>query len=119
MGTYRRKPRPARRHGEAHAHVADRGKITSGVLDGPLAFEHAVLIVAGRADVLVVPDLKAGNMLAKPLEYLAAAQAAAIVLGKTVPIVLTSRAETVQTRLASCAAAVLLALQWKFASMNS
>jgi phosphotransacetylase len=65
--------------------------------------------VAGRADTLVVPDLEAGNMLAKQLEYLADAQAAAIVLGATVPIVLTSRADTVQTRLASCAVAVLLA----------
>jgi phosphate acetyltransferase len=65
--------------------------------------------VAGRADILVVPDLEAGNMLAKQLEYLADAQAAAIVLGATVPIVLTSRADNVQTRLASCAVASLLA----------
>jgi phosphotransacetylase len=65
--------------------------------------------VAGRADILVVPDLEAGNMLAKQLEYLADAQAAAIVLGASVPIVLTSRADTVQTRMASCAVAVLLA----------
>jgi len=90
------------------------------VLDGPLAFDNAVSIVAaktkgiksavaGRADILVVPDLEAGNMLAKQLEYLADAQAAAIVLGATVPIVLTSRADTVQTRLASCAVALLLA----------
>jgi phosphate acetyltransferase len=100
--------------------MADRGQITGGVLDGPLAFDNAVSIVAaktkgikspvaGRADVLVVPDLEAGNMLAKQLEYLADAQAAAIVLGATVPIVLTSRADTVQTRLASCAVALLLA----------
>jgi len=100
--------------------MADRGQITGGVLDGPLAFDNAVSIVAaktkgiksvvaGRADILVVPDLEAGNMLAKQLEYLADAQAAAIVLGATVPIVLTSRADTVQTRLASCAVALLLA----------
>jgi phosphate acetyltransferase len=100
--------------------MADRGQITGGILDGPLAFDNAVSIVAaktkgirsavaGRADILVVPDLEAGNMLAKQLEYLADAQAAAIVLGASVPIVLTSRADTVQTRLASCAVALLLA----------
>jgi phosphate acetyltransferase len=100
--------------------MADRGQITGGILDGPLAFDNAVSIVAaktkniksavaGRADILVVPDLEAGNMLAKQLEYLADAQAAAIVLGASVPIVLTSRADTVQTRMASCAVAVLLA----------
>ena len=100
--------------------MADRGQIKGGVLDGPLAFDNAVSIVAaktkgiksavaGRADILVVPDLEAGNMLAKQLEYLADAQAAAIVLGARVPIVLTSRADTVQTRLASCAVALLLA----------
>ena len=99
--------------------MADRGQITGGILDGPLAFDNAVSIVAaktkniksavaGRADILVVPDLEAGNMLAKQLEYLADAQAAAIVLGARVPIVLTSRADTVQTRLASCAVALLL-----------
>ena len=100
--------------------MADRGQITGGVLDGPLAFDNAVSIVAaktkgirsavaGNADILVVPDLEAGNMLAKQLEYLADAQAAGIVLGARVPIVLTSRADTVQTRLASCAVALLLA----------
>jgi phosphate acetyltransferase len=104
--------------------MADRGQITGGVLDGPLAFDNAVSIVAaktkgiksvvaGRADILVVPDLEAGNMLAKQLEYLADAQAAAIVLGASVPIVLTSRADTVQTRLASCAVALLLAHHMK------
>jgi phosphate acetyltransferase len=100
--------------------MADRGQITGGVLDGPLAFDNAVSIVAaktkgiksavaGRADILLVPDLEAGNMIAKQLEYLADAQAAGIVLGASVPIVLTSRADTVQTRLASCAVALLLA----------
>jgi phosphate acetyltransferase len=99
--------------------MADRGQITGGILDGPLAFDNAVSIVAaktkgirsavaGRADILVVPDLEAGNMLAKQLEYLADAQAAAIVLGARVPIVLTSRSDTVQTRLASSAVALLL-----------
>ncbi len=99
--------------------MADRGQITGGILDGPLAFDNAVSLVAarakgiksavaGRADILVVPDLEAGNMLAKQLEYLADAQAAAIVLGASVPIVLTSRADSVQTRLASCAVALLL-----------
>ena len=82
--------------------MADRGQIKGGILDGPLAFDNAVSIVAaktkgiksavaGRADILVVPDLEAGNMLAKQLEYLADAQAAAIVLGASVPIVLTSQ----------------------------
>ncbi|MBI4189081.1 MAG: bifunctional enoyl-CoA hydratase/phosphate acetyltransferase [Betaproteobacteria bacterium] len=100
--------------------MADRGQITGGVLDGPLAFDNAVSIVAaktkgiksavaGHADILLVPDLEAGNMIAKQLEYLANAQAAGIVLGARVPIVLTSRADTVQTRLASCAVALLLA----------
>jgi phosphate acetyltransferase len=99
--------------------MADRGQITGGVLDGPLAFDNAISIVAaktkgvksavaGRADILLVPDLEAGNMAAKQLEYLADAQAAGIVLGARVPIVLTSRADNVQTRLASCAVALLL-----------
>jgi phosphate acetyltransferase len=100
--------------------MADRGQITGGTLDGPLAFDNAVNLkaaeikhihsrVAGKADVLVVPDLESGNMLAKQLEYLAGARAAGIVLGTRVPIVLTSRADNAQTRLASCAVAVLLA----------
>jgi phosphate acetyltransferase len=99
--------------------MADRGQIRGGVLDGPLAFDNAVSLVAaktkgvvsavaGRADILLVPDLEAGNMIAKQLEYLADAQAAGIVLGARVPIVLTSRADSVQTRLASCAVALLL-----------
>jgi phosphate acetyltransferase len=100
--------------------MADRGQIRGGVLDGPLAFDNAVSLaaantkgvvsaVAGRADILLVPDLEAGNMVAKQLEYLADAQAAGIVLGARVPIVLTSRADKLQTRLASCAVALLLA----------
>jgi phosphotransacetylase/acyl dehydratase len=100
--------------------MADRGQITGGVLDGPLAFDNAVSEeaaktkgitspVAGRADILAVPDLEAGNMLAKQLEYLADAQVAGVVLGARVPIILTSRADKVLTRLASCAVALLLA----------
>ncbi len=99
--------------------MADRGQITGGTLDGPLAFDNAVSraaaatkaitsSVAGRADIIVVPDLEAGNMLAKQLEYLAGAQLAGIVLGARVPIMLTSRADDTRTRLASCAIAVLL-----------
>jgi phosphate acetyltransferase len=100
--------------------MADRGQITGAVLDGPLALDnaisresaaikHIVSPVAGRANVLVVPDLEAGNMLAKSLSFLAGADAAGIVLGARVPIILTSRADSVVTRLASCAVASLLA----------
>ncbi|HIJ62100.1 MAG TPA: bifunctional enoyl-CoA hydratase/phosphate acetyltransferase [Rhodospirillaceae bacterium] len=100
--------------------MADRGQITGGLLDGPLAFDNAIseeaaqikkIIspVAGRADILLVPDLEAGNMLAKQLAYLADADAAGIVLGARVPIVLTSRADSAKARLASCAVAVLFA----------
>ena len=98
--------------------MADRGQITGGVLDGPLALDNAinkeaatikniVSPVAGRANVLVVPDLEAGNMLAKSLSFLAGADAAGIVLGARVPIILTSRADSVTARLASCAVASL------------
>ncbi len=100
--------------------MADRGQITGGILDGPLAFDNAINIeaakvkgikseVAGRAQVLVVPDLEAGNMLAKNLTFLAKADAAGLVLGARVPIVLTSRADSVRARMASCAVAVLYA----------
>ena len=100
--------------------MADRGQITGGVLDGPLGFDNAISLeaaerkgikspVSGRADILVVPDLDAGNMLAKQLQYLAGALAAGIVLGAKVPIVLTSRADDRATRVASCAAASLVA----------
>jgi phosphate acetyltransferase len=100
--------------------MADRGQITGGVLDGPLAFDNAVSEeaarakgiespVAGRADILVVPDLEAGNMLAKQLEYLSEAQSAGIVLGARVPIALTSRADGPLARMASCAVALLYA----------
>ena len=100
--------------------MADRGQITGAIVDGPMAFDTAVSLeaarikglvsaVAGTTDVLVVPDLESGNMLAKQLEYLASAKAAGIVLGARVPIILTSRADNTETRLASCAVAVKLA----------
>jgi len=100
--------------------MADRGQITGGVLDGPLALDNAISKeaaatkgitspVAGDADILLVPDLEAGNMLAKQLTFLANADAAGIVLGARVPIILTSRADNVRARLASCAVAVLVA----------
>ncbi|WP_407177941.1 bifunctional enoyl-CoA hydratase/phosphate acetyltransferase [Bradyrhizobium sp. STM 3562] len=100
--------------------MADRGQITGGVVDGPLAFDNAVSEeaartkgivspVAGRADIFVVPDLEAGNMLAKQLEYLAGADIAGIVLGARVPIILTSRADRPLARLGSCAIALLWA----------
>jgi phosphate acetyltransferase len=100
--------------------MADRQQITGGILDGPLALDNAIDLdaakikkitspVAGRADILVVPDLEAGNMLAKSLSFLAQADAAGIVLGARVPIILTSRADSVMSRLASCAVAALVA----------
>jgi phosphotransacetylase/acyl dehydratase len=100
--------------------MADRGQITGGLVDGPLAFDNAVSVeaartkhivseVAGRADILVVPNLEAGNMVAKQLQYLAGADSAGIVLGTRVPIVLTSRADSVRTRLASTAVLKLVA----------
>jgi len=100
--------------------MADRGQITGGILDGPLAFDNALDAeaarvkgiksqVAGRAQILVVPDLEAGNMLAKNLIFLAKADSAGLVLGARVPIILTSRADSVRSRMASCAAAVLYA----------
>ena len=100
--------------------MADRGQITGAVLDGPLALDnaicpeaaaikHIVSPVAGRANLLVVPDLEAGNMLAKSLSFLAGADSAGIVLGARVPIILTSRADTLMARLASCAIASLMA----------
>ncbi|MFB8831007.1 bifunctional enoyl-CoA hydratase/phosphate acetyltransferase [Azotobacter sp. CWF10] len=100
--------------------MADRRQITGAVLDGPLALDNAISLeaaqikkidspVAGRANVLVVPDLEAGNMLAKSLSFLAGADAAGIVLGARVPIILTSRADSLTTRMASCAVATLVA----------
>jgi phosphate acetyltransferase len=100
--------------------MAERGQITGGILDGPLAFDNAIdpeaaeikgikSPVAGRAQILVVPDLEAGNMLAKNLTFLMKADAAGIVLGARVPIILTSRADSVRARMASCAVAALYA----------
>ena len=100
--------------------MAERGQITGGLLDGPLALDNAISVeaaemkgirsaVAGRAQILVVPDLEAGNMLAKNLSFLAGADAAGVVLGARVPIILTSRADNVRTRLASAAVAALYA----------
>ncbi|HWL72005.1 MAG TPA: phosphate acyltransferase, partial [Geminicoccus sp.] len=100
--------------------MAERGQILGGLLDGPLALDNAISKeaaaikgiggeVAGRAQVLVVPDLEAGNMLAKNLSFLAGADAAGVVVGARVPIILTSRADNVRTRMASCAVAALFA----------
>jgi phosphate acetyltransferase len=107
-------------HAAALCKMADRGQITGAILDGPLAFDTAVSAeaalvkqltspVAGRADILIVPDLESGNMLAKQLEYLGGARLAGIVLGTKVPIILTSRADSAQSRVASCAVASVLA----------
>ena len=100
--------------------MADRGQITGGMLDGPLALDNAIDLsaarikkidspVAGRADIMVAPDLEAGNMLAKSLTFMAGADAAGIVLGARLPIILTSRANSTIARLASCAVAALVA----------
>jgi phosphotransacetylase len=100
--------------------MADRGQIEGGILDGPLAFDNAISEhaartkgirspVAGRADVLMVPNIESGNMLAKQLQYFAGADSAGVVLGARVPIVLTSRADNVRMRIGSTAVATLLA----------
>ncbi len=110
--------------------MADRGQITGGILDGPLALDNAISPeaakikkidspVAGRADILVAPDLEAGNMLAKSLTFMADADAAGIVLGARVPIILTSRADSVMTRLASCAVAGLVARARREAALRA
>ncbi len=101
--------------------MADRGQITGGILDGPLAFDNAISAeaarikgitspVAGDPDILLVPDLEAGNILAKQLTFLANADSAGVVLGARVPIILTSRADSVRSRIASCAVAMLAAV---------
>lgn len=115
---------PATLHAAALCKMADRGQIVGGVLDGPLAFDNAisavaartkgiVSAVAGQADILVVPDLESGNMLAKQLIYLGQAASAGIVLGAKVPVILTSRADSRQARVASCAIALMLAHQYR------
>ncbi len=111
---------PATIDAAALCKMADRGQITGATLDGPLAMDNAIdpeaaaikglaSPVAGRANVLLAPDLESGNMLAKSLTFMAGAAAAGIVLGARVPLVLTSRADSVEARLASCAVAVLVA----------
>ena len=115
---------PATLDAAALCKMADRGQISGGLLDGPLAFDNAVSIaaarikgidseVAGMADILVVPDLESGNMLAKQLEFLGDAESAGIVLGMRVPVVLTSRADPIDSRIASCALAVLIAHHYR------
>jgi len=110
--------------------MADRKQITGAILDGPLALDNAInpeaaaikqieSQVAGRANVLIVPDMEAGNMLAKSLSFLAGADAAGIVLGARVPIILTSRADSELARLGSCAVAVLVALARRMALKNA
>ncbi|WP_026606821.1 bifunctional enoyl-CoA hydratase/phosphate acetyltransferase [Methylocapsa acidiphila] len=110
--------------------MADRGQIAGGILDGPLAFDNAISAsaaatkgiksaVAGDADILVVPDLEAGNMLAKVLIFLANADAAGIVLGARAPIILTSRADSLRARMASCAVAALYAHAIRAAAARS
>jgi phosphate acetyltransferase len=100
--------------------MVDRRQITGATVDGPLALDNAISLeaakikqidspVAGRANVLMVPNLESGNLLAKSLSFLAGAEAAGIVLGARVPITLTSRADSMMTRLASCAVAVMVA----------
>ena len=111
---------PATLDAAALCKMADRGQIEGAIVDGPLAFDNAVSVaaarikgikseVAGAADILVVPDLESGNMLAKQLEYLGGAASAGIVVGARVPIVLTSRADPREARIASCAVALVVA----------
>jgi phosphotransacetylase len=115
---------PATLDAAALCKMADRGQISGGVLDGPLAFDNAVSMAAarikgiespgaGQADVLVVPDLDSGNMLAKQLEHMGDAASAGIVIGARVPIILTSRADSCESRIATCAIALLLARHYE------
>ncbi len=115
---------PATIDAAALCKMADRGQIEGGLLDGPLAFDNAVSPeaartkgivseVAGQADILVVPDLESGNMLAKQLIYLGDAASAGIVLGAKVPVILTSRADSRESRMSSCAIALMLAHRYR------
>ena len=115
---------PATLDAAALCKMADRGQISGALVDGPLAFDNAVSPaaarikgivspVAGQADILLVPDLESGNMLAKQLEFLGDAASAGVVLGAKLPIILTSRADSRETRLASCAVALLLAHRYR------
>jgi phosphate acetyltransferase/phosphate butyryltransferase len=121
---------PATLDAAALCKMADRGQLEGAVVDGPLAFDNAVSAaaartkgivspVAGAADILVVPDLESGNMLAKQLEYLGGAASAGIVLGARVPIVLTSRADSREARIASCAVALVAARPGMFRARAS
>jgi phosphate acetyltransferase len=111
---------PATIDAAALCKMADRKQITGGLVDGPLAFDNAISreaarikgidsVVAGDPDILLAPDLEAGNMLAKQLSFLAKADSAGLVLGARVPVILTSRSDTVRSRIASCAVGVLVA----------
>ena len=111
---------PATLDAAALCKMAERGQIRNGLLDGPLAFDNAISSdaartkgivseVAGDPDILLAPDLEAGNMMAKQLSFLANADSAGLVLGSRVPVILTSRADSVRSRIASCAVAVLAA----------
>jgi phosphotransacetylase len=111
---------PATLDAAALCKMAERGQLTGALIDGPLAFDNAISKeaakvkgirseVAGDADILLAPDLEAGNILAKQLTFLANADSAGIVLGARVPIILTSRADSVRSRIASCAVAMLAA----------
>ena len=111
---------PATLDAAALCKMADRGQITNCIIDGPMAFDNAISKqaaitkgiespVAGDPDILLVPDLEAGNILAKQLIFLANADSAGLVLGARVPVILTSRADSVRSRIASCAVAVLTA----------
>ena len=104
--------------------MAERGQITGAILDGPLAFDNAInreaaeikgikSEVSGDPDIMIVPDLEAGNMLAKQLTFMARAEGAGIVLGARVPIILASRSDSLRTKIASCAVAVLIAASKK------
>ena len=110
--------------------MADRGQITQVLIDGPLAMDNAISLeaaqakgirseVAGRAQILIAPDLEAGNMLAKNLTFLSGAEAAGLVLGARVPIILTSRADSAYARLTSCAIAALCAAKQTEIPLNS
>jgi phosphate acetyltransferase len=111
---------PATIDAAALCKMADRRQIIGGLIDGPLAFDNAISLeaarmkgiesaVAGDPDILLAPDLESGNMLAKQLSFLARADSAGLVLGARVPIILTSRADNVRSRIASCAIAMLMA----------
>jgi phosphotransacetylase len=115
---------PATIDAAALCKMAERGQITGGILDGPLAFDNAINVraartkgiqseVAGDPDILLAPDLEAGNILAKQLTFLAHADSAGLVVGARVPVILTSRADSIRSRMASCAVAMMAAYAWR------